>query len=53
MWKWFWGNKLIVVLIELEVGGGEKGISVGGGMLYVGKGSYDGVGLKGIDGWEE
>lgn len=53
MRKRFRGNKPIAASTELEAGGGEKGTSVGGGMLYAGKGSYDGVGPKGTDGREE
>ncbi|WPH05077.1 Hypothetical protein R9X50_00797600 [Acrodontium crateriforme] len=53
MRKRFRGNKPIASSTELEAGSGAKGTSVGGGMLYAGKGSYEGVGPKATDGREE
>lgn len=48
MRKRFRGNKPVATSVELEAGGGsaegEKG------MLYAGKGGYEGVGPKGTDG---
>lgn len=51
MRKRFRGNKPIATSVELEAGGGEKSDTVGRpGMLYAGKGGYEGVGPKGTDG---
>ncbi|KAK4542489.1 hypothetical protein LTR36_006741 [Oleoguttula mirabilis] len=52
MRKRFRGNKPIATSVEVEAGGGEKGTPVGsgGGMLYAGKGGYEGVGPKSTDG---
>lgn len=49
MRKRFRGNKPIATSRELE--DGEKGASTG--MLYAGKGSYEGTGVKATDGRDD